>query len=68
MSKKVQVSFSEKQLALLDNFKGELGETDADVVRHIVIAWLAEKSFISTMAKQKISMKTESSNSSLQGE
>lgn len=68
MSKKVQVSFSDKQLALLENFKGEMGESDADVVRNIVIAWLAEKSFITTMAKQKISMKAQNIDSSLQGE
>jgi len=55
MVKKIQVSFSDKQASLLEHFKGELGETDADIVRHIVIAWLAEKSFISTMIKQKIS-------------
>lgn len=68
MSKKVQVSFSDKQLALLENFKGEMGESDADVVRNIVIAWLAEKSFITTMAKQKISMKAQNIDSSVQGE
>lgn len=59
MSKKIQVSFSDKQVALLEHFKGELGETDADIVRNIVIAWLAEKSFISTMIKQKISQTIE---------
>ena len=43
MVKKVQVSFSDKQAELLEHFKGELGESDADIVRNIVIAWLAEK-------------------------
>jgi uncharacterized protein MJ0986 len=59
MSRKIQVSFSDKQIALLGHFKGELGETDADIVRNIVIAWLSEKSFISTMIKQKISQSDE---------
>jgi len=54
MTKKVQVSFSEKQIELLNRLKGEFGETDADVVRSIVISWLAEKSFISTMIKKRI--------------
>lgn len=54
MSKKIQVSFSDKQIELLAHLKGELGETDADVVRNIVIAWLAEKSFISTVIKERI--------------
>ncbi len=40
MAKKIQVSFSDKQIELLSKLKGELGETDADVVRSIVIAWL----------------------------
>lgn len=54
MSKKIQVSFSDKQAELLYNLKGELGETDAEIVRSIVIAWLAEKSFISTAIKQRL--------------
>ena len=55
MTKKVQVSFSDSQMAILEYLKGELGETDAEVVRNIVLAWLSEKSFITTITKQKIS-------------
>ena len=55
MSKKVQVSFSDSQMAVLEYLKGEFGETDAEVVRNIVLAWLSEKGFITTIAKQKIS-------------
>lgn len=55
MSKKIQVLFSTKQIELIGYLKGEMGKTDADVVRNIVIAWLSEKSFISTSAKKKIS-------------
>jgi len=33
--------------------KGSLGDSDANVVRNIVLAWLAEKSFISDAAKEK---------------
>lgn len=54
MAKKIQVSFSDKQMELLEHFKGELGETDAEIVRNIVIAWLTEKSFITTIAKQRL--------------
>jgi len=54
MSKKIQVSFSDSQGKLLERLKSEFGDSDADVVRGIVIAWLAEKSFISTIAKQRI--------------
>lgn len=55
MPKKIQVSFSDKQAELLERLKGEFGETDADVVRNVVISWLAEKSFMSTVIKQRIS-------------
>lgn len=54
MSRKVQVSFSDKQFELLTKLRGELGDTDSDVVRSIVIAWLAEKSFISTTLKERL--------------
>jgi len=61
MSKKIQVSFSDNQIRLLERLKGEFGETDADVVRSVVLAWLAEKSFISTVIKQRIFRETEHS-------
>ncbi|WP_295387038.1 hypothetical protein [uncultured Thiodictyon sp.] len=61
MSKKIQVSFSDKQIELLEHLKGELGETDADVVRNIVVAWLSEKSLITTIVKQRISAQNEPS-------
>lgn len=31
----------------------DMGEKDADIVRNIVLAWLSEKSFISSTAKNK---------------
>lgn len=54
MGKKIQVSFSDRQADLLAKLKGEFGENDAEVVRSIVISWLAEKSIISTVAKKRI--------------
>ena len=59
MTKKIQVSFSERQIELLEKLKGEFGETDADVVRGVVLAWLAEKSFISTVIKQRMNQEAE---------
>ncbi|TAE31698.1 MAG: CopG family transcriptional regulator [Candidatus Kapaibacterium sp.] len=53
-SKRVQVSFTEDQWNLLTQFKGELGDTDADVVRSIVMIWLAEKNFITDSIKNKL--------------
>ncbi|MEM2589580.1 MAG: CopG family transcriptional regulator [Candidatus Bathyarchaeia archaeon] len=52
--KRVQVSFTQGQWELLERFKATMGETDADVVRNIVLAWLAEKSVIASEVKQKI--------------
>jgi len=53
-TKRVQVLFTEKQWELIRNFQGEMGNSDSDIVRNIVIAWLTEKSFISTSAKKKM--------------
>lgn len=55
MSKKIQVSFSDRQIDLIEKLKGEFGDTDSEVVRGIVVSWLAEKSFISTVVKSRIS-------------
>ena len=57
MSKKIQVSFSDKLAELLVNLKGELGESESEVVRSIVISWLAEKSFLSSIAKKRLADK-----------
>lgn len=54
MGKKIQVSFSDRQTDLIGKLKGEFGDTESEVVRGIVIAWLAEKSFISTIVKSRI--------------
>lgn len=51
--KRVQVVFTVSQWELLEKFRGEFGDGDADIVRNIVIAWLSEKSFISTTIKNK---------------
>lgn len=53
-TKRVQVSFTESQWTLIEKLRGEFGDGDADIVRNIVLAWLSEKSFISTTAKKKM--------------
>lgn len=52
-TKKVQVSFTEKQWKLIDRLRGEMGDGDANIVRTIVLVWLAEKSFISDTVKNR---------------
>lgn len=51
--KRVQVTFTEEQWELIEEFKGVLGQTDAEIVRNIVLAWLSEKSLVSTKVKEK---------------
>ncbi|MEN4018622.1 MAG: CopG family transcriptional regulator [Methanobacterium sp.] len=51
--KRVQVTFTDSQWKLIEKFRGELGDRDADIIRNIVLAWLLEKSFISSTVKNK---------------
>lgn len=51
--KRVQVTFTKSQWDLIEKLRGEFGDKDADIIRNIVIAWLSEKSFISSTAKNK---------------
>ena len=53
-SKRVQVSFTAGQWDLIERFKEDMGGKDADVVRSIVISWLAEKSVITTDVKRRM--------------
>jgi hypothetical protein len=51
MGHKVQVSFTDDQWRLIARLKSSMGTSDADAVRNIVVAWLSEKSLISTSVK-----------------
>lgn len=53
--KRVQVSFTERQWSLIELFRGIMGNDDAEIVRNIVLAWLAEKSVIATSMKKGVS-------------
>jgi len=46
MTKKVQVTFSDVQWNLIKKLRGVMGDTDSEIVRNIVIAYLSEKSYI----------------------
>ena len=52
--KRVQVSFTTEQWKLIETLKGEFGNESADIVRNIVLAWLAEKSYVSQATKKRI--------------
>ncbi|WP_290900233.1 CopG family transcriptional regulator [Ferroglobus sp.] len=51
--KRVQVTFSQDQWKLLEKFRGIMGNDDAEIVRNIILAWLAEKSIISSNVRSK---------------
>ena len=53
-SKRIQVVFTQEQYDLLQKLKGEMGSSDSEVVRNIVLNWLMEKSFIPTTVKPKL--------------
>ena len=57
MVHKIQVSFTNEQWELISKIKGIMGKTDAELIRNIILAWLAEKSLISTSTKQKMKKK-----------
>jgi len=56
--KRIQVTFTKEQWELIEKLKGEMGITDSEIVRNIVMGWLMEKSFISTTLKSKLFKKT----------
>jgi len=53
--KRVQVTFTEKQWSLIERFRGIMGSDDAEIVRNIVLSWLAEKSVVSENIKRSLS-------------
>jgi len=59
--KRVQVTFTDEQWKLIQKLKGILGSTDSEIVRNIVLAWLAEKSIISSILKESIQLEEEKS-------
>ena len=51
--RRVQVIFTREQYEILQKLKGEMGSSDSEVVRNIVLNWLMENSFISSTIKSK---------------
>jgi|Deesub1362A_J573_1020465.scaffolds.fasta_scaffold01285_6 hypothetical protein len=50
--KRVQVTFTKNQWGLIEKLRGTLGQTDAEIIRNIVLMWLSEKSIVSTTIKK----------------
>lgn len=57
--KRVQVVFTPEQWELMEMLRGQFGSSDSDIVRSVALAWLAEKSLISTQAKQNMKLRDE---------
>ena len=57
MSKKIQVSFSDRQIDMINELRGEFGDSESEVVRTIVLIWLSENRLLhaSLAKRQKIS-------------
>ncbi|MGC8981849.1 MAG: CopG family transcriptional regulator [Minisyncoccia bacterium] len=49
---RVQVTFTSEQWGMIKKAEGLFGNTDAEIIRNIVISWLAEKSILSTNIKK----------------
>jgi aryl-alcohol dehydrogenase-like predicted oxidoreductase len=52
--KRVQVTFTEEQWRVIEKFRGVMGNDDAEIVRNIVLAWLSEKSVVTSIAKMAL--------------
>ena len=53
-TKRIQVNFTKEQYDLLQKFKGELGNSDSEVVKIIILLWLSQNSLIPSTLKEKI--------------
>ncbi len=50
--RKVQVTFTDEQWEIISKLRGKMGSSDSEVIRMIVLAWLAEKSIIASAIKE----------------
>ncbi len=53
-TKRIQVTFTADQWKLIESLRGVFGSNDAEIVRGIVLAWLAEKSLTADVAKGRL--------------
>jgi hypothetical protein len=51
--KKILVSLPEGVFGLVQGLKGEIGDSNSEVVRNIVVAYLSEQGYFSTMGPIK---------------
>jgi len=49
--KRVMVNFTDEQWKILEKFRGIFGNSDSEIVKYIVIAYLSEKSYLKEAQK-----------------
>lgn len=52
--KRIQVSLPLKQWRILEKMRGEMGNSDSEIIKNIVTSWLVDKSIITTSLKRKM--------------
>lgn len=55
--KRINLSLTKDQYGLIKMLRGEMGNTDAEIARNILLSWFSEKSFISSKVKKKLGLK-----------
>ncbi|MEJ2267477.1 MAG: CopG family transcriptional regulator [Nanoarchaeota archaeon] len=56
ISKKIVITLPNETYKLMKKLEG-MGDKDAEIARNLIISWMAEKSMISTSAKEKMKQK-----------
>ena len=54
VTERVNLTFNEKQLKIIDNLVGEGGDNRADVVKTIFLNYLSEKNIIPDLLRKKL--------------
>jgi hypothetical protein len=54
----INVKLTKEQRKLLNMLKGELGSTEAEILRNIFLTWLSEKSILQDVIKKRLKKKT----------
>lgn len=49
--KRVMVNFTNEQWEVLEKFRGVFGNSDSEIVKYLVMAYLSEKSYIKEASK-----------------
>ncbi len=51
--KRVMVNFTDEQWKIIEKLRGVMGNSDSELVRNIVIAWLSEKGYLKAQTQEE---------------